>query len=225
MLILAIDTSSSAGSIAVLRDRQVIGMVATDSEETYSSRLFRELRALLDELHLTLPEIDLYAVASGPGSFTGLRVGLSAVKGFAEIHGKPVAPVSVLEAIAAASGRVGRIAAVMDARRGQLYGGVFDVGEEVELRGDEIVAEPRELLEHLEKELDAGPRWIATPTPGVLEGLLPHGVSVQAVARALAEVIGQRGLAKYRHGRAISALELDANYVRRSDAELLWKGK
>lgn len=225
MLTLASDTSSPAGSIAVLRDSQVIGLVAGDSEETYSSRLFRELRCLLEELRLSLPDIDLYAVASGPGSFTGLRVGLSAVKGFAEIHGKPIAPVSVLEAIAAASGCAGRIAAILDARRGQFYGGVFEVGEEIELRGEEIVAEPREWLERLQKELGSGLQWIATPTPEVLESLLPPGASVRVVTRALAEVIGRRGLAKYRRGLAISALELDANYIRRSDAELLWKGK
>ena len=75
----------------MLRDETVIGLVSTLSEENYSSRMFRHLDFLLKDLSLTLDKFDLIAVASGPGSFTGLRLGLTAAKGWAEVYKKPIA--------------------------------------------------------------------------------------------------------------------------------------
>ena len=100
VLVLALDTSSPSGSLAVLRDEKVIGVVSTATGEVYSSRMFRELEFLLGELSLRMEEFELFAVAAGPGSFTGLRVGLAAVKGWAEVYRKPIAAVSALEAVA-----------------------------------------------------------------------------------------------------------------------------
>ena len=101
MLILAIDTSTPAGSVGILRDDRVIGVVSTWVAETYSSRIFRHLEFLLSELSIKTAEIDLFAVAAGPGSFSGLRVGLAAAKAWAEVHKKPIAAVSALESVAA----------------------------------------------------------------------------------------------------------------------------
>jgi len=177
VLVLAIDTSSSLGSVAVLRDAQVVAAVSSDSEETHSTRLFRQLQLLLEEQGLTMPAFDLYAVASGPGSFTGLRVGLAAVKGWAEVYGKPAVPVSVLEAVATqAPAAAPLVAALMDARRGQLYAGLYErAGDVLRRRGDDVVMTPGECFAYLAEQA--------------------------------------RG----------QSLSLDAHYVRRSDAELLWK--
>src|SRR6202167_2397530 len=126
VLILALDTSSPTGSLAVLRDENVIGVVSTLAEETYSSRMFRHLEFLLQELSLKLDQFDLFAVAAGPGSFTGLRVGLAAAKGWAEVYQKPVVGISVLEAIAAQShSNASVVVPVLDAHRGQVYFGVY----------------------------------------------------------------------------------------------------
>src|SRR5580698_7384724 len=130
MLILAVDTSARIGSVAILRDQEVLGEVSSDEKEPYSSRLFADLAKLLSELHLSMGEFDLFAVAAGPGSFTGLRVGLTAVKAWAEVYGKPIAAISGLEAIAAQSvslerdlgAQAGVIAPFLDARRGQVFG-------------------------------------------------------------------------------------------------------
>src|ERR1700722_10475323 len=100
VLILALDTSSPAGSVGVLRDDKVVGVVSTWVDEIYSSRMFRHLDFILRELALGLDQIDVFAVAAGPGSFTGLRVGLAAIKGWAEVHAKPIAAVSALGAVA-----------------------------------------------------------------------------------------------------------------------------
>ena len=88
MLILSLDTSSPAGSFALLRDANVLSERVSTDHEHYSASVLREARELLDGAHISLEQIDLFAVDAGPGSFTGLRVGLTTVKGWAEVLGK-----------------------------------------------------------------------------------------------------------------------------------------
>src|ERR1700733_6143479 len=147
MFILSLDTSSSAGSFALLRDANVLSERVSTDHEHYSASVLREIRELLDGAHISLEQIDLFAVDAGPGSFTGLRVGLATVKGWAEVFGKPVAVVSGLEAFAAQASPSleprSFVAAVMDARRGQIFGGLFLAGNGwglLERIGDEVVA-------------------------------------------------------------------------------------
>src|ERR1700719_4519184 len=133
MLILAIDTSTRTGSAAILRDSEVLAEISGYDEAPYSSRLFRDIALLQDRTNCRMDQIDIFAVAAGPGSFTGLRVGLTAVKAWAEVHHRPIAPVSGLQAIAAESledkrnsnGTNRYIAPFLDARRGQLFGAVY----------------------------------------------------------------------------------------------------
>ena len=230
MLILSMDTSTQAGSLAVLRDTRVIGEISTWVDETYSSRMFRHLEFLLRELGLDLEQVDLYAVAAGPGSFTGLRVGLTAVKGWAEVYGKPIAAVSGLEAVAAqAHAAELLLAPILDARRGQIYAGCYERREALLRRlGDEVVMTPEEFLDHL--ACLAGERRVAfaSPTPEVIGEPVArsqfHGSVIESVSTVLAPIIGRLGLARAQRGELVDALTLDANYVRRSDAEMLWKG-
>jgi len=230
MLILAVDTSTQAGSLAVLQDTAVLGVVSTSAEETYSSRMFRHLDFLLRELRMEMKQFDVYAVAAGPGSFTGLRVGLAAVKGWAEVYEKPVAAVSGLQAIAAQAREPGRyLAPVMDARRGQIFGGLYErAGERLIRAADEVVMTAAEFLEHLRAHGPSeGPAFV-TSTPEVLvepvANSIFRGRPIETVSAVLAPMIGQLGCAQARRGELVDALHLDANYIRRSDAELLWKG-
>lgn len=233
MRILAVDTSTPSGSLGALEDGRVLGLVATEVEETYSSRLFRQLEFLLRELAMEVGQFDLYAVVAGPGSFTGLRVGLTAVKGWAEVHGKPIAAVSGLEAVAAqAGGESGWIAAVMDARRGQIYGGLYRReemrGGGLVREGDEVVMTAGEFLAEFAGRTGGATPVLATPTPGVLGGALEasawRGARVEQVSPILAPMVGRLGWQRAQRGETVDALMLDANYIRRSDAELLWKG-
>lgn len=239
MLILALDTSTLAGSLAFLRDTHVLGEVSTRTDETYSSRMFRHVDFLLRELSLDLREVDLFAVSAGPGSFTGLRVGLSAVKGWAEVYCKPIAAVSALEAVAAqAKGGRGPdsppgedvlLAPVIDARRGQIYAGLYlRRADALAHHGDDLVMAPGEFLEFLTVQGIQAPVHFVSPTPEILVKPLAQssfrGQPVEQVSSVLAPVIGQLGYARAQRGEVVDALSLDANYVRRSDAELLWKG-
>ena len=105
---------------------QVLGEVRLACSVQHSERLFSSIDFLFRYTTFTLADVDLFVAARGPGSFTGLRIGLAAMEGFAAAHGKPGAGVSTLEALAWKSGIEGRwLAPVIDARRGEVYGAVF----------------------------------------------------------------------------------------------------
>ena len=130
MLLLSLDTSSPSGSVAALSNEKVLGVVSTSTDENYSSRMFRHVDWLLKELLVDLGKFEAFAVSAGPGSFTGLRVGLAAVKGWAEVYNRPIIAVSVLEAIAAqALASAGLLVPVFDARRGEVYFGFYRRGK------------------------------------------------------------------------------------------------
>jgi tRNA threonylcarbamoyladenosine biosynthesis protein TsaB len=239
MLILAVDTSSRTGSAAVLRDSEVVAEVSGYEETLYSNRLFRDLAVLQDKAKFRLAEVDVFAVAAGPGSFTGLRVGLTAVKAWAEVHRKPIAAVSGLEAIAMEwllgdpRGGSGAplVAPFLDARRGQIFGAIYrrsenDGGTELSLASDESILSVDEFLQMVQEKSAQGIQLVS-PTPHMvpaarLEDALP-GASVHLVTAALAPAIGRLGFERARTGGLVDALSLDANYVRRSDAEAAWK--
>jgi tRNA threonylcarbamoyladenosine biosynthesis protein TsaB len=239
VLTLALDTSSPAGSLAILRDEKLIGTVSTWTNEIYSSRIFRHVDFLLKELSLGLPDFDLFAVAAGPGSFTGVRVGLAAVKGWAEVYGKPIAAVSALEAVAAQShSSVADLVPVLDAHRGQFYFGVYRRAAEssdshgLALDGEECVMNPEEFLTSLDARLKMSPFALVTPAPDLLSGLASRietngsheaRTRVEKVSAVLAPHIGAIGYLRAQRGELVDSLRLDANYVRRSDAELHWK--
>jgi tRNA threonylcarbamoyladenosine biosynthesis protein TsaB len=125
MRILAVDTSSERGSVCIAEDGEVLGEVRLRSSVQHSDRLFRSIDFLFRYTAFGLKDIDLFAAARGPGSFTGLRVGLAAMEAFSAAHAKPAAGVSTLEAIAWRCGGAGLIASVIDARRGEIYAGLY----------------------------------------------------------------------------------------------------
>src|SRR5437867_4591791 len=126
MRILAVDTSSERGSVCVVDKGEILGEIRLASSIQHSDRLFRSIAFLFEYLPFELKEIDLFAAALGPGSFTGLRVGLAAVEGFAAAHQRPAAGATTLEALAWKT-RIHNVlvAPTMDARRGEVYGALY----------------------------------------------------------------------------------------------------
>jgi tRNA threonylcarbamoyladenosine biosynthesis protein TsaB len=238
MLILAIDTSTRAGSAAVLRDTEVLAEVSGLDDTPYSTRLFRDVAALRSKVRFSLDQVDLFAVAAGPGSFTGLRVGLTAVKAWAEVHRKPIAAISGLEAIAyeflnlpSTNFSTGAfIAPFLDARRGYVFGGLYGMasqdGAALELISEESILRVQEFLELVGKQ--AGQKaFLVSPTPAAVpieeaRMILP-GTRIEQVPAALAASIGRLGYERAQRGALVDAVQLDANYVRRSDAETATK--
>lgn len=235
MVLLAVDTASRAGSLAVLNDGRLAGVISTASDEPYSSRLFRQLDFLLHELQIKVSDFDVFAVNAGPGSFTGLRVGLAAVKGWSEVFSKPIVAVSGLEAVAAqasAASRGGLIAPVLDAHRGQIYAALYRFDDSrLVVEEPEQVCTAQEFLARLGSRNENEQLHFVSPCPAVLQPALDNWTAAPVrIARAVepaspvfAPTIGQLAFERAARGEVTDSLRLDANYVRRSDAELLWK--
>jgi tRNA threonylcarbamoyladenosine biosynthesis protein TsaB len=233
VILLALDTCDSRGSVAVLRDDEVLQAIPHEGTEDYSSWVLPTVEKALKASGLSIQDIDIFAVASGPGSFTGVRMGLTTVKAWSEAYGRKIASVSRLEAIAAQAGAGGQyVAAFVDAHRDQVFGGLYRrEGPELSLVEDEMLAAPAEFLDWVKERLMNGRvRWISmdpekmTAQEGWRERAA-EGESVEVSTSVLAPVIGRIGRQRALQGRLTDALALDAQYLRRPDAEVFWKGR
>ena len=131
MLVLGIESSAGPASVAVVRDGQLLGEFFVNTKQTHSQTLLPMVEALLSSLDIACGDIERIAVANGPGSFTGVRIGVACVKGIALPNQTPCCGISTLEAIAygglASQGTI--LCAVMDARCGQVYNALFEAGD------------------------------------------------------------------------------------------------
>ena len=162
MLILAFESSAKAASVALVRDGSLVSQYSQCSALTHSRTLLPMAEDMLKNAELTIGDVDLFAVAHGPGSFTGIRIGVSTVKGLAWAGGKPCVGVSTLEAMAWHGLAAGPyVCPVMDARRQQVYNALFEIrdGKPVRLTEDRPIA-----LSEL------APQLAALPSPVFLVG-------------------------------------------------------
>ncbi|PWU09997.1 MAG: tRNA (adenosine(37)-N6)-threonylcarbamoyltransferase complex dimerization subunit type 1 TsaB [Terriglobia bacterium] len=219
-LLLAIDTTHEFGSIALARGMEVLEEVALHAPDGFAHVIYGQLRDLLERRRLNPEDIDCFAAASGPGSFTGVRVGLACVKGLAEACGKPAAGVSNLQAMAW-YGSAPLRAVVMDARRGEIYGAVYNAA------GDLVAPETVGGFSKWLESLPEGDLEFVSADSGLvreaLEGTRWETAPLVTAPRALAAAIATIACARLVRGEACDPAALDANYVRRSDAELFWK--
>jgi tRNA threonylcarbamoyladenosine biosynthesis protein TsaB len=214
MRILAIDVTGAFGSIAIYDDA-LIEEIPLYEPDGYGQVLFAHLDRVLKRHDWNVRSIGCFAAASGPGSFTGVRIGLAAVKGLAEAANARAIGVSNLQALAA-FGTADPRAALMDARRGEVYAAAYDA----DLRevSPEVVMPFKTWL----SSLPAEPRQIVTPDASAFRAVLSGRIEVveqRSIASAVARIAAER----IRAGDPGTPVSLDANYVRRSDAELLWR--
>ncbi|HEY6273727.1 MAG TPA: tRNA (adenosine(37)-N6)-threonylcarbamoyltransferase complex dimerization subunit type 1 TsaB [Terriglobales bacterium] len=222
MLLLGIDTSGKSGGITLAEGDQGNFRVLESSPiagGTFSAQLVPTIAALLERHARSANDIGGFAVASGPGSFTGLRVGLSGVKGLAEVLGAPIATVSVLEALASFCQRPGRVAAALDAGRSEVYFALYHLDPSAMVRIAENLIPRSEYLQQLnDPQLEAA---VTSDAPlAELASSVPTVVVPEVVDRPGSETIARLGLRKLMAGQTVSVEALDANYLRRSDAEI-----
>jgi tRNA threonylcarbamoyladenosine biosynthesis protein TsaB len=246
MLILAIDTSGQSGGITLAEAEagsfRVIESAAI-AGGTFSAQLIPTLAALLKKHGYGVKDLGGFAAASGPGSFTGLRVGLSAIKGLAETLHKPIATVSVLEALASLADLEGKIAAAMDAGRKEVFLGVYQKHANENSRqakhsaenpvrqsdthsDNGLIKKREELLtqqDFLAMVSTERPAVIVTSDAALADMAAASHSVVVIVTSPGSEVIARIGAAKLLAGETISVEALDANYLRRSDAEIFFK--
>lgn len=234
MIVLALDTTTRVGSVAVARDGTVEGVLVGDPTRPHAERVPANILRLLDRAGIRLPQVDVFAVAIGPGSFTGLRIGIAAIQGCAFAAGRPVVGMSALEALAHAApggrlpGPLPRVGVWMDAQRSEVFSALYERDEAaspVQLRALEepCVGGPDEIAVRWRTLGDA--RWFPVVGDGALKyrqnldataGFPVEVISPPALAPIIAVLAWHRALA----GEATAPHAIRPLYLRRPDAEL-----
>jgi tRNA threonylcarbamoyladenosine biosynthesis protein TsaB len=232
MRTLALDTTTRAGSVALVAKGAIVTERAGDGARSHGERLPAELLDLLASTGVTLDRIDLFAVASGPGGFTGLRVGIATIQGLAFVARRQVVPISALEAhayrVLDEAAEAPFIGAWMDAHRGDVFSALYRVdegsgGEDGRLAEVEAsaVGDPYETAERW-RQVAAGGAVVVTG-----DGVARYGEAVARCGRVwapdhptIAGVIGRLAELRAARGLAIGPMAIRPLYVRRPDAEL-----
>lgn len=223
MLLLAIDTTGKEGGITLAEgDENTFRLIesAPIAGGTFSAQLVPALASLLHRHGFVARGLEGLAALSGPGSFTGLRVGLSAVKGLAEGLKKPIAAISLLEAMALSTGAEGKIAAAVDAGRGEFYFGLYEVKAGRGSRIEEKLLAQAEIIDAINRET---PARVISCDANFVELAASAGIVVEKGERPGSGAAARIGLRKLLSGDTVGVEELDANYIRRSDAEIFSK--
>jgi len=221
MFILALDTASNAGGVALSRNSEVIGLHMAKTPLRYSERLLDWVDFLLKQHEITMAQVDCFAVAAGPGSFTGLRIGIAAAKAFGQAAGRPVIAVSSLEALAFRFRQISPVVApFVDARRQQIYAAVYEVsGQEPQLRIPEDVGRPEEWLRKLPDEAYSFVGDGAILYRSTILNLLPRSRVIESDNCVLAELC-QLAYLRHAQGKETGAEAVKANYIRPPDVQL-----
>jgi tRNA threonylcarbamoyladenosine biosynthesis protein TsaB len=235
MFLLATDTSGKNGSIALARltsGQSEVGVleVVPLAGGAFSAQLVPQIAALLEKHGYRTTDLAAFAVASGPGSFTGLRVGLAAIKAFAEALQKPIAAISLLEAVAwTSTGRSaarGRILAALDAGRGDVYVGDYELQPRMHMHSERLVSREEFLAEARGAEAKGAEvtrNTVATPDARLAETFRAAGIRAELIEYPNAGVIAHLGWERLQRGQTVRPEELEANYIRHSDAEIFSK--
>jgi len=224
MKVLGIDTSSSCGSVGLIDEELLIAESLLNSDVTHSERLLVTIERILKEARLAVGDLDGWAISLGPGSFTGLRIGVSTVKGLALATQKPVAGVSTLDTLAHQIPFTPYlICPILDARKGELYTSFYRYGEGNELKreSDYLAIKPQDLIKRIRERvifIGDGVRTHGDTLRKSLESLAifaPHSLNFlhgSGVARL--------GLELLRKGEALDLATFTPLYVRPSEAEI-----
>lgn len=225
MKILALDSSGLVASVAVLEDNNLLAEYTVNYKKTHSQTLLPMLDTVADMIDLDLNSVDAIAIASGPGSFTGLRIGSATAKGLGLALEKPLIEVPTVDALAFNLYDSSRIVCpIMDARRSQVYTGIYDYEDHKlrRLEGQMAIA-----VTALAQKLNTLEREVIFLGDGVdvyrelLDELLsiPHTYAPAHVNKQRAAAVGALGEVYYREGKTVSADDHQPEYLRKSQAE------
>jgi tRNA threonylcarbamoyladenosine biosynthesis protein TsaB len=222
MLLLAADTSGKQGSIALAEcgagESCATIEVLPLTGGAFSAELVPRIADLLNKHGFSRNDLGAFAVVSGPGSFTGLRVGLAAIKALAEALQKPIAAVSFLEAVACGSTTRGRVLAVLNAGRGDVYVGDYELNPQIRMHSERLLSQTAFLAE-------AKARLVVTPDAALaamVRASAPE-VQIEQIDHPNSGVIARLGWQHLQRGETVPPEDLEANYIRQSDAEIFSK--
>lgn len=224
MKVLAIDTSTNAATCAIMDDEKLVGEFTINDKITHSQKLLPMISQLLKSANIDIKEIDIFAAANGPGSFTGLRIGVATINGLAQATNKPVIGISSLEALAkniADNEKI--IVSLIDARRDRAFVGMYQAKEELETVLSPDVLELEEIINIL-KEKQKDVIFVGEGTEiykdklkqelGSKASFAPRNINI-AKASSTAEIAIKRA----KQGNTKSYFELGVEYLRESQAQ------
>ncbi len=226
MYILGIETSTKTGSVAIVSEEGVIAQYSLNIEVTHSERLMATVDRVLKDTGFTIADMDGYAVAIGPGSFTGLRIGLAAVKGLALVTGKPVAAVPTLKALAwnlpfAAY----PVCTMLDARKNEVYAATYRFEGTALLH---VMAEAVISLSRLSERISEKTLFTGEASHlfrGDIEKVFGDRALFAPISAILpsAAIVAEIGLDMIKSGKQADPDNLTPMYIRRPEAEVAWE--
>lgn len=223
-LILSVETATLSGSVAISRGDQILGVVSGDASISHSNTLLGDVDKLLTQTQLALSDIDLFAVATGPGSFTGLRIGIATIKALAATLDRPAAGIPTLEAVALSSGVSGASVALLPAGRGEVFAQLFSVPalDTVVALDEAAHIPPAGLFDrygHLETINWCGEGAIVNRE--LIAGLAAgRHWKIAPQTNALAPYVARLALTRFTRNQLENPFALRAIYVRPADAQL-----
>lgn len=223
-LILAFDTSTPRCSIALtsggLEDGKIVASLLLGPGVTHSRRLLGSIEQLMQQSSLTMAKVACIAVGLGPGSFTGLRIGMATAKGLAHGGGKKLIGVSSLDAIAAVLKDEGLICVLLDARKKEVYGRFYRGDEQgVVPCSEQVVLPPEKIAERIEEPVVMAGDGVHFYSD-LLKEILGEKMVTSDVQYPPAEMVGLLAGEQYRNNSFLDVAAAEPTYIRASDAEL-----
>ena len=225
MITLAFDSVAKIASVALCDGERVLAQYSIDNGMTQSELLLPMAESILSSVGLSFSDVGLYACTTGPGSFTGVRIGVSLIKGLAFGKGTPCVSVSSLESLAEnAAGLRGVIVPVMDARRSQVYTAIFESDGENLVRASEDMALPLTELAELLKRYEDRPIYLTGDGYGVaMAALTSLGIALcntpEGIRQESAASCAKVAYRMYKDGKVVADTELAPTYLRLPQAE------
>lgn len=234
MLILALDSSTSVGAVSLYEEEQLIAEYNLNLDLTHSQRLMPQIVNLMEDARLEVADLEGIVVGIGPGSFTGIRIGIATAKSLAQSLDIPIVGVSVLEVLANNQAyNKEYICPLIDARRERVYTAVYQGEDDFGLKRklfSEQMMEVKDLIEELQKEFTGKIVFVgegAKTYKGMLKEELKERAQFLAATHNLVRggVLAKIGSVKFKQGKADELLEVTPNYLKRSQAEIDWEKK
>lgn len=228
MTVLAMDTATMVSSVAVATEEKVLAELTAETRFTHSETLVENIEAVLRLADVKREELSAVAVSLGPGSFTGLRIGLAAAKAIAYALSIPLVGVPTLEALAAAFPSPGAaVAPLLDAQKGNAYFALYRFTEKGLVCEKEVaVASPQEIVGRIAEEKHPVALAGDFARKMVAKGVkLPQNAALAPITHIMprAALVAARAIARLKNGDGKNPMELEPIYVRRSEAEVLWE--
>ena len=221
MRILAVDTSTMMSSISILEDDKIIADSSINQEETHSEMLVPLIKRMLDDLKIKANDIDLFAIAKGPGSFTGLRIGMTSLKAMAQALDKPIIGVSTLKGMAYSIMNDGYVLAIIDARGKRYFAGLYKWNnDQLEMQFEEIIEENEleKRIQEIDKITIVGEA--ISKLPNKIKEFSNVRLSHPGLNNGISRNIAVLAKEKYEKGEIDNTFDITPNYLRKSQAEI-----